>query len=74
MIMSNIIILYFKIDGIPQRKMLNMSVECDVSVGHCQWWVDRGEPYHSYITKCSIPTCDWVVIVQNVFQSGFWVV
>ena len=54
MIMSNIVILYFKIDGIPQRRMLNMSVECDVSVGHCQRWVDRGEPYHSYITKYSI--------------------
>ena len=34
--MNNIVILCFKIDGSPQRRMLNMSEECDVSVGHCQ--------------------------------------
>ena len=69
--MNNIVILCFKIDGSPQRRMLNMSEECDVSVGHSQWWADTCEPYCLYITKYSIPTCDWIVTVQNVFQSRF---
>ena len=34
--MNNIVILCFKIDGSPQRRILNMSEECDVRVGHCQ--------------------------------------
>ena len=73
-IMSNIVILCFKIDGSPQIRMLNLSEDHGVSLSPCQWWVDRHEPYCWNTTKYSILTGDWAIIVQNVFQWGFWVV